>query len=244
MANDTRLFPTGALPTGCTCGADIVPGRADREAHADSCPRRNPVNVADAIAELDDPLSFGTEDDEDEVAAIPLPDQMFRIPSGKYKGIVLPRMLNVKPSYLDKVLALKEEIVHDPEFQQRASTIAHTYAELRREAERKSAELSELKLRLTAVMLLMIDQFENEQESGLTLMNGDKVRWNPEPSLIVTDKEAFRQWCLTAGVERDMVLPWGKANKLIKDMLMEGVELPPGAEAFVRPKVTFTKGVK
>lgn len=27
------------LPTGCTCGADMVPGRADKEHHSVNCPR-------------------------------------------------------------------------------------------------------------------------------------------------------------------------------------------------------------
>jgi hypothetical protein len=93
-------------------------------------------------------------------------------------------------------------------------------------------------------MLLMIDQFENEGETGLTMRNGDKVRWNPEPHLVVTDKEAFRQWCLQNELERDMVLPWGKANKLVKEMLLDGRGEPPGAECFMRPKVSFTKGDK
>lgn len=200
------------------------------------------ANIADALEELNNP--FAPSEEDEEVAVIPQPDQIFRIPSGKYKGIELPRMIGVKPSYYEKVMALKEEITRDPEFQRYASTIARTYAELRREAEVKAAELSELKLRLTAVMLLMIDQFEAEGETGLTLANGDKVRWNPEPHLFVTDKEAFRQWCVSSGLERDMTLPWGKANKLVKDMLVEGEETPPGTECFVRPKVTFTKGEK
>ena len=199
--------------------------------------------AADALAELDDPLSFEPEDEEP-AAVIPPQREMFRIPAGKYKGLVLPRMIGVKPSYYDKVMALKDEIERDPEFQRQAGTIAATYAELRREAEAKAAELSELKLRLTAVMLLMIDQFENEGESGLVMQNGDKIRWNPEPHLVVTDKEAFRQWCVKQGLERSMHLAWGTANKMVKQMLIDGAGEPPGAECFMRPKVSFTKGEK
>jgi hypothetical protein len=200
-------------------------------------------NITDAISELDEPFSQG-EPDDDEISGIPLPDQVFRIPSGKYKGLELRRMVGVKPSYYARVLAIKEEIEADPEFQRYASTIARTYAELRREAEVKASALSELKLRLTAVMLLMIDQFEAEGESGLTMKNGDKVRWQPEPHLIVTDKEQFRQWCIEQHLERDMVLSWGRANKLVKDMLVDGQPEPPGAECFMRPKVFFSKGSK
>ena len=199
--------------------------------------------AADAIEELNEPFSQQDEDDEP-AAIIPEQREMFRIPSGKYKGIVLPRLIGVKPKYYDKVLALKEEIERDPEFRRYASTIAATYGELRREAEEVAAQLSDIKLRLTAVMLLMIDQFENEGETGLTLTNGDKVRWEPSPHLIVTDKEKFRQWCIKQDLERSMVLPWGTANRLVKEMLINGEPSPPGAEAYMRPKVIFTKGDK
>ena len=199
--------------------------------------------VADALAELDEPFSQPNEDDEP-AAVIPEQREMFRIPSGKYKGITLPRMIGVKPGYYEKVLALKEEIERDPEFRRYASTIASTYGELRREAEVVAAQLSDIKLRLTAVMLLMIDQFEVEGETGLTLTSGDKIRWQPEPHLIVTDKEEFRAWCLGQGLERDMVLLWGKANKLVKEMLINGEAQPPGAECYMRPKIVFNKGDK
>ena len=112
------------------------------------------------------------------------------------------------------------------------------------EADELARQLSDVKLRMTAAMLLMIDQFECEDTTGLTLSNGDKVRWQPEPHLVVVDKEEFRQWCIKQGLERDMVLPWGKGNKLVKEMLVNGEAQPPGAECYMRPKVVFTKGDK
>jgi hypothetical protein len=199
----------------------------------------------DALSELDDPFAQGEPNEDDEVAAIPLRNEPpFRITKGKYKGLVLPKMIGIKPSYYEKVEALKDEIVDDPEFQQYASSIARTYAELRREAETKAAELSEVKLRLAACMLLMIDQMEVEDESAVTLGNGDNIRVQPEPHLIIEDKEQFRQWCVAEGLERAMVLPWGTANKHVKEMLVRGEEHPPGTQCYVRPKVVFKRGEK
>ena len=198
--------------------------------------------IADAIAELDDPLSFEGHEDDEAAAVVPPQREMFEIPAGKYKGLVLPRMIGVKPSYYNKVMALKAEIENDPEFIRQAGTIANTYVELRREAEQKAAELSDLKLRMTAAMLLMIEQYEVEGVSSLTMHDGAKVRWNPEPHLVVIDKEAFRQWCVSQGLERSMHMSWGSANKMVKQMLLDGVGEPPGAECFMRPKVSFTKG--
>ena len=199
----------------------------------------------DAASEFDDLLSFDG-DDEAGAGVIPEEREMFRIPSGKYKGLELPRMIGVKPDYIAQVEALKTQIEQDPEFRRHASSIAWTYAEMRREAEKKGKELSDLKLRLAAVMLLLIDQFEVEGQTSMTLASGDKVRWNPEPHLMVTDKEEFRQWCLKNDLERQMFLPWGTANKMVKEMILNagtGAQ-PPGTECYMRPKVTFTKGDK
>jgi hypothetical protein len=196
----------------------------------------------EVVDELND--LFGEEDDEEVAVVIPETREYFRIPSGKYKGAVLPKMVGIKPTYYDRVLALKEEIENDPDFQRHASSIALTYADLRREAERKAAELSDLKLRTAAAMLLMLEQYEVEGTTGLTLKNGDKIRWQPEPHLVITDKETFRQWCLKQGLDRQMVLPWGTANKMAKEMLLSGHPEAEGAELYMRPKVVFERGDK
>jgi hypothetical protein len=201
-----------------------------------------PAPEADAIAELNDLFSAGEPDDDEIAVVIPEKREYFRIPSGKYKGMVLPRMIGVKPSYFDKVMALKNEIERDPDFVRHADSIALTYAEVRRETEILALKLSEAKLRLGAVQMLMLEQYEVEGTSALTLHNGDKVRWQPEPHLVVTNKEDFRQWCIEQQLERDMVLPWGKANKFVKEMKINGRPEPPGAEVFMRPKVFFTRG--
>lgn len=199
--------------------------------------------TADAIEELDDPFDFIP--DEEEVAAILLLNEPpFRIPRGKYAGITLPRMIGVKPSYYQKVKALMDEITADPDFQRHASTISRTYADLRREADAAAEVLAEVKLRLAAVMLLMVDQYEVEDQSAVTLGNGDRINIHTEPHLIILDKEKFRVWCLEHDLETSMVLPWGTANKLLKEMLKDGMPEPPGATCFARPKVKFTKGSK
>ena len=204
-------------------------------------------NIKDAIDELDDLFAGdnGGSSDDDEVPVIPVTDAPhFTIPKGKYKGLTLPRMIGVKPSYYERVVALRDEIVQDPDFQRQAGSLAQTYAALRREANARAAELSEIKLRLAAVTLLMTNQFEAEGESGVRLTNGDAIRVQPEPHLVVMDKDTFRQWCIKQGFEQSMVLPWGMANRIVKDMLGHGEPEPPGTTVFVRDKVVFTAGEK
>lgn len=194
--------------------------------------------------ELSDPLGY-TGGDEEEAAAIPLPDEPpYRIPRGKYVGLVLPRMIGVKPSLLDKVDALKRQIVEDKDFQRHAGSISQTYAEIRREAEDKADELAEVKLRLTAVMQLMIEQYEVESTSVIAHSNGDKIQIHPEPHLIVTDKSRFRLACKEAGLESLMSLPWATANKLMKERALEGLNAYEGGALYMRSKISFTRGVK
>lgn len=180
--------------------------------------------------------------DDDEPAAVPLLNEPpYKITRGKYKGLVLPRMLGVKPSALQKVQALREQIIQDPEFKRHASSIAQTYAALRVEAEEKAAELDEIKTRLTAVLLIMNEQYENEDTLSLTLAGVGSIRVQPEPHAIVMDKEANRRWCKEHGYEGLMVVPWGTINRVTKEMLMAHKGEPTGVTAFMRPKVVFTE---
>ncbi len=187
-----------------------------------------------------------TPDDEDEPAAIPVSGPPYQIPRGKYKGLVLPRMIGVRPSKYQQVEAIREQILRDPEFQRHASSIAHTYALLRIEVEEKAAELEEIKTRLTAVMLIMNEQYEAEDASSITLKGVGAIRVQPEPHAIVIDKELHRRWAVDNGYEDSMVLPWGTTNRITKELLLNGKSEPSGVEAFMRPKVIFTedKGAK
>lgn len=194
--------------------------------------------------ELSDPLGYAPPEEE-EAAAIPLPNEPpFRITKGKYQGLTLPRMLGVKPSMLDKVEAMKREIIADPEFHRHASSLSQTYAELRREAEAKKDELNEIKIRLTACMLMMVDQFEAESTTQLTHSDKTTIRVQAEPHLIVIDKPNFRLACIDAGLESLMSLPWATANKLMKERALEALEPFEGGQLYMRPKVFFSDGLK
>lgn len=202
---------------------------------------------ADMLDNLEDPLSQRDESgdiDDANMAAVALNNEApFRITKGKYKGLILPRMLGVKPTLLDKVKVLRREIEADPEFKRHATVLAAAYADLRREADAKAEELAEIKVRLATVMMMMTDQFEVEGDiTSMTVTHGDRINTYYEPHLIVDDKENFRLWCLKQGFEHDMVLPWGKANKLLKDMKLAGEPNPPGGQCYARPKVVFTRG--
>lgn len=118
-----------------------------------------------------------------------------------------------------------------------ASEFARIYAELRMVRNRIENWDSSFSVLLEAYEGLMIAQFEVEGVSSLKLLNGQPVSTFEEPYAQVTDKEAFRIWCVDQGLERQMTLPWQTVNKLAKDRLLEGEEEPPGVTLYAKTKI-------
>jgi aconitase B len=161
--------------------------------------------------------------------------------AGKYAGVIdkLPRVLSTTPDYQQRVNAVKAELL--PVYQH-ASAWARQYAELR--ASKKEAEevVSGINLQIEAVSQLLIDQYEAEGFTKLTLADGSSVRVQIEPYAQVKDKEAFRLWCIANGYERSMALPWQSTNSIVKEALLAGNPEPTGVEAVAHTKVMMMKG--
>lgn len=160
---------------------------------------------------------------------------------GKYAHIIdsLPRMLGTEPDYQQKVQAVKDAMLLDPDYQQHASWLAREYAGLRDEKARAEEAVKEVNLRLEAVSQMLFDQYEVEHVTTLTV-DGRPVSVRLVPYASVEDKEAFRLWCTQdADLSRKMTLPWTTTNKLASDMLLAGEELPPGVTIFAKQRFTL-----
>ena len=193
--------------------------------------------MIDDVMDLDEQ----EQDEMDEPNVTPVVGPPYRFTKGKYKGLTLPRSLGVKPSAFEKIEALKRAILADPDFRRHASVIAQAFTEVRAEKEAAKAALSEATERETALILLMVEQFEIEGISDMGIAGVGKIRVQPEPHAVIFDKEAFRLWCLKNGYEQSMHLAWGTANKDVKEMLIAGQPEPDGVTTFMRPKIVYTK---
>lgn len=162
--------------------------------------------------------------------------------AGKYDHILatLPRFLGEEPAYQEKINAVKRKILEEEPRQ--GAHFATQYAIVRREKDDAKDRLSEIQLRLTAYEQLLADQFENEGTRSLTLQDGANIRVQPEPYMVVQDKETFRQWCIENGHEREMHLMWQTANGILKTRLLEGEAEPEGTKAYMRTKIVFSGG--
>lgn len=161
---------------------------------------------------------------------------------GKYAGVTskLPRMPqgageDGDVSRSEKLKLVETEIAL--RVSMKSSALAREFAEIRAEKEAAERILSEIQLRLDAVVNLMVEQFEAEGLSSVRLDTGRLVSIGYEPYAQVVDKEAFRRWCIAHGLERSLQLWPSTTQKLVKDMLLAGDPEPDGIQTFSKPKI-------
>jgi hypothetical protein len=121
------------------------------------------------------------------------------------------------------------------------SQYALIYKNLRAIKDEIESYESNVNLLLEAYGQLLDEQLEVEGASGVTLDNGYNVRVQKEPYVKIEDKEAFREWCLANGYEKEMQLHWQTANGIAKELLLEGEPEPSGTKLYSKPKIVVTK---
>lgn len=121
-----------------------------------------------------------------------------------------------------------------------ASAYARAYATLRRIGEDVDRWRGSIQLLLDAYEELMVSQMEVEGIASQRLADGSSVSYFLEPAPQVLNKEEFRQWCISQGLESQMFLHPSTAASLIKEMMRKGEKEPPGVQAYSLTKVRFT----
>lgn len=126
--------------------------------------------------------------------------------------------------------------------------LARLYAYHRAEEERLALIVKQNDLTLSALEQLLV--LRQEMQSGdwgrygvksnaLRLASGQTIRIQAEPIGQVTDREAFRRWCLRNGYELKLQLWPSTMNAIVKERALAGDPLPDGTDVFSRTKVVF-----
>lgn len=166
------------------------------------------------------------------------------------------------PSKFDAVLpGLKPAPVADQVYQDKVNeakvlyvdrhpaTLAKLYTICRNTKAVLEEQLYQANLQIEALTQLLIEGQEAGAEgwgqyggsdTTLRLPNGDKIETRSEPYGVVTDKEAFRLWCLANGYERQLMLWPTTTNKIVKERTMVGDPLPDGTDVFRKDSIRFT----
>lgn len=178
----------------------------------------------------------------------------------KYKG---------KDAQSQRIEETARLITLEPGFLRQASVLAYSYAELRTMKDILHRVSSDLELRLSAIQMLTVDQYENERTLSLALEDGvvfeaaqerlideivtikstdmayaiqPTVRMDTLPHGEVLDKEKFRLWCVRNGLGQQLMLWPTTTQKIVKELALHGHEPPDGIEVTALSKLILVKG--
>lgn len=191
---------------------------------------------------------------------------------GKWDKVVknLPRRLGDDPGHEAKVLAVRDAMVADPDFEKTGVNLAREFAKVRALREPLKQVASKLQVQIDALELLLESQFENEGVTSVNIITEpvseavitelleevraavtrvlleraaeENVRVQAEPYAKVVDPAAYYAFC---SQHPDMVArmqyPWGSTNSDLKALLEAGEKEQPGVEAQKLVKVVLSR---
>lgn len=164
--------------------------------------------------------------------------------ASKYKEVVktLPRLPVADAAFQEKVGARKRELIdQDPLKMRSAASLATEYRRLRDAKDEVEQIESRINLELEAVGQLLIEQYEADDTSSISLATGGSVSTQLEPYAQIVDRDEARVWAVKNGLERSLALPWQTSNAIVKERLLKGEEPPPGIKAYVRTKIVLRR---
>lgn len=161
--------------------------------------------------------------------------------TGKYAKVIdaLPKFPHTDLEQQERVNLIKAKLTAD--LPRQAATYAQLFAQLRNEKDALEDELSDLNTKIEAVSQLLVDQYEAEGTHAIKLETGHSVTVQNEPYAQVQDRDTFRTWCIEAGLERSLMLPWQTTNALTKERLLAGLPEPDGVAIYSKPKLVLRK---
>lgn len=140
------------------------------------------------------------------------------------------------------VTFLNEQLLHVTKGKEHGVEYAKAYRLMRLVDDAINEAQSEVNLIKAAYEKLIDKYYEVEGVTSLRLDTGESVSVQYEPHLKVTNPNVFRKWCIEAGLEEKLQLPWQSGNSLAKERLLEGLPEPDGTELRSKPKFVLRKG--
>jgi len=144
----------------------------------------------------------------------------------------------VEDAYQSAVSAIKATVAQALS----EADLAKEIVGLRAEKAAAKEALDEINLRLTAYEQILTDQFEAAGITQVRLESGETISTQIKPYARISDKRAFRQWCIANGLEDALALPWTTTNALVADRLVEGLPEPDGIDTYKQTTVVLRRG--
>lgn len=129
-----------------------------------------------------------------------------------------------------------------------ASELTALYHQARQRRDDINVLLSRTTIEIAALEKLLIESYEADEEGWglygakdnmLRMPDGSGVRVQGEVYAAVEDKEAYRQWCIANGYERQMQLWPSKTTEIVRERAKEGEPPPDGCKAYSHLKIAL-----
>lgn len=174
---------------------------------------------------------------------------------GKYDAVVkelAPRPPD-DPSRQERLETIKKLLLVQNNGDLSANDLADSYALARR----RLAEIETAAYNIGLVIEALTQMLCASQDAGaegwgqygvadnaIRLPDGSTIRHQREPYGKVTDKEAFRKWCIANGYENQLQLWPTTMNAITKERLVKGEPEPDGVTAYSYSKLVFEDATK
>jgi hypothetical protein len=143
----------------------------------------------------------------------------------------------------DRVSKRKAEILETlTESKSEVGDIAELYKYQRMNRDLLKEEMSALQVDIDAIEQILMERYEDAGITSVNLVSGGRVSVQIKPYPKIVDREAYRQWCLNNGYEREMHLHSSTTTSILADRLLKGEPSMPGIEPYIDESITFRKG--
>lgn len=169
-------------------------------------------------------------------------------PKKKYAAVIpgLPRLgVDETDPRQQKIDKAKEELKSVSPLE-----IAGRFVEVRKKRDALDVTWKQLNFELEVYTQLLVASQDRGDEmwgqygvndDAVRLATGDTIRLKSEPIGQVVDKEAFRQWCINNGYEKELHLWPSTMQSLAKERVLEGAPIPDGLSIYRKDSLVFTK---
>lgn len=117
------------------------------------------------------------------------------------------------------------------------------YVMARKAMEPLEARLKVLGIQVDALEYLFHERMEEDDMTSIKFANGMTLGSSVEPYPSVNDRAVLMGWVKSTGQEELLTLNYQTLATIVKTAILEGKELPPGVDVFMKTKMT-ARGLK
>lgn len=118
--------------------------------------------------------------------------------------------------------------------------LARAFAMTRREKQGLEEQVKKFNTELEALSQLLVDNLEGAEIQKVGLASGECVYLQSEPYATIVDRTKVMGWLKAHKMQSLFTVHWKSFNSLVKELLIDGKAVPPGAEVYLKTSARMT----